>query len=72
MTRSTRISQFTKQDLWSRDLTTMSWLRRMGTQALRLATAVGMEFRHRLLDARAAARVNGCEESRPAPSSSPT
>jgi membrane protein len=57
MTRSTRISQFTKQDLWSRDLTTMSWLRRMGTQALRLATAVGMEFRHRLLDARAAGLV---------------
>ena len=28
-----------------------------GTQALRLATAVGMEFRHRLLDARAAGLV---------------
>ncbi|MDI3465523.1 MAG: Ribonuclease BN [Nitrospira sp.] len=57
MTRSTRISQFTKQDLWTRDLTTMSLLRRLGTQALRLATAVGMEFRHRLLDARAAGLV---------------
>lgn len=57
MTRSTRISQFTKQDLWTRDLTTMSLLQRLGTQALRLATAVGMEFRHRLLDARAAGLV---------------
>jgi membrane protein len=57
MTRSTRISQFTKQDLWTKDLTTMSLLRRLGTQALRLATAVGMEFRHRLLDARAAGLV---------------
>ncbi len=54
MAGSTRISQFAKQDLWTRDLTTMSWLQRLGTQALRLATAVGMEFRHRLLDARAA------------------
>ncbi len=57
MTRSTRISQFTQQDLWTKDLTTMSLLRRLGTQALRLATAVGMEFRHRLLDARAAGLV---------------
>lgn len=57
MARSTRISQFAKQDLWTRDLTTMSLFQRMGTQALRLATAVGMEFRHRLLDARAAGLV---------------
>jgi membrane protein len=35
----------------------MSWIRRLGKQALRLATAVGMEFRHRLLDARAAGLV---------------
>ncbi len=58
MTRSTRISQFAKQDLWTRDLTTMSLFQRLGTQALRLATAVGMEFRHRLLDARAAGLVD--------------
>ena len=51
------MSEFAKQDLWTRDLTTMSWLQRLGTQALRLATAVGMEFRHRLLDARAAGLV---------------
>ena len=35
----------------------MSWLRRQGTQGLRLATAVSLEFRHRLLDARAAGLV---------------
>lgn len=57
MSRSSRISQFTKQDLWTGDLTTMSLFQRLGTQALRLATAVGMEFRHRLLDARAASLV---------------
>ncbi len=57
MSRSTRISQFAKQDLWTGDLTTMSLFQRLGTQALRLATAVGMEFRHRLLDARAAGLV---------------
>ncbi|HWV45711.1 MAG TPA: YihY/virulence factor BrkB family protein [Nitrospira sp.] len=57
MSRSSRISQFTKQDLWAGDLTTMSLFQRLGTQALRLATAVGLEFRHRLLDARAASLV---------------
>ncbi|HYQ59526.1 MAG TPA: YhjD/YihY/BrkB family envelope integrity protein [Desulfatiglandales bacterium] len=57
MARSTRISQFAKQDLWTKDLTTMSLLQRLGTQVLRLATAVGMEFRHRLLDARTASLV---------------
>jgi len=57
MRRSTGISQFAKQDLWTRDLTTMSWFHRLGTRALRLGTAVGMEFRHRLLDARAAGLV---------------
>lgn len=35
----------------------MSWPERLGTQVVRLATAVGMEFRHRLLDARAAGLV---------------
>lgn len=35
----------------------MSWARRLVTQVIRLATAVGMEFRHRLLDARAAGLV---------------
>ncbi len=57
MRRTTGISQFAKQDLWTKDLATMSLFRRLGTQTLRLATAVGMEFRHRLLDARAAGLV---------------
>ncbi|MDH4081197.1 MAG: YihY/virulence factor BrkB family protein [Nitrospira sp.] len=57
MASSTRMSQFSKQDLWTKDLSTMSWLQRVGTQVIRLATAVGMEFRHRLLDARAAGLV---------------
>ena len=57
MADSTRTSSVTKQDLWTRDLTTMSWAQRVGTQVIRLATAVVMEFRHRLLDARAAGLV---------------
>lgn len=35
----------------------MAWPQRVSTQVIRLATAVGMEFRHRLLDARAAGLV---------------
>jgi membrane protein len=57
MASSTRMYEFAKQDLWTKDLSTMPLLQRLGTQALRLATAVGMEFRHRLLDARAAGLV---------------
>jgi membrane protein len=57
MAGSTRMSQFAKQDLWTKDLSTMPLLQRLGTQVFRLATAVGMEFRHRLLDARAAGLV---------------
>ncbi len=57
MSRSTRISQFAKQDLWTGDLAGMSLRQRLTVQTLRLATAVGMEFRHRLLDARTAGLV---------------
>lgn len=57
MAVSTRASQFSKTDLWTKDLSTMSWPPRIATQVIRLATAVGMEFRHRLLDARAASLV---------------
>jgi membrane protein len=57
MASSTRMYQFAKQDLWTKDLSTMPLLQRFGTRVLRLATAVGMEFRHRLLDARAAGLV---------------
>jgi membrane protein len=57
MTSATRLVQFAKQDLWTTDLATVPFLRRVGMQALRLAIAVGLEFRHRLLDARAAGLV---------------
>ncbi|MDH5741358.1 MAG: YihY/virulence factor BrkB family protein [Nitrospira sp.] len=57
MRQTTGISQFAKQDLWTKDLSTMPLLQRFGTRVFRLATAVGMEFRHRLLDARAAGLV---------------
>jgi membrane protein len=40
-----------------KNLLTMGWLGRLSTPVFRLATAVGMEFRHRLLDARAAGLV---------------
>jgi len=52
-----RITQFAKQDLWTTDLASVPLLRRVGMQALRLAIAVALEFRHRLLDARAAGLV---------------
>jgi membrane protein len=57
MADSTPTSSVEKQDLWTKDLTSMPWARRLVTQVIRLATAVGMEFRHRLLDARAAGLV---------------
>lgn len=57
MARAARIAQFAKQDLWSTDLTALPFIQRVGMQALRLALAVGLEFRHRLLDARAAGLV---------------
>lgn len=52
-----RIPQFLKQDLWTVDLAALPRLQRIGVHALRLAIAVAMEFRHRLLDARAAGLV---------------
>lgn len=57
MTTTARIAQFVKQDLWTTDLATLPFLQRVGIQAIRLAIAVGLEFRHRLLDARAAGLV---------------
>jgi membrane protein len=57
MIRTPPTSQFTKQGFWEADLKTTAVVQRLGIQALRLATAVGMEFRHRLLDARAAGLV---------------
>ncbi len=45
------------QDLRTTDLMILSFFQRIGSQAFRLATAVSMEFSHRLLDARAGALV---------------
>ena len=57
MSKLTRGIQFLKQDLWTTDLATVPFLQRTLIQAIRLAIAVGLEFRHRLLDARAAGLV---------------
>jgi membrane protein len=52
-----RAERFFRRDLWAIDLGSLSWLRRAGVQALRLSIAVVSEFRHRLIDARAAGLV---------------
>src|SRR5574338_26495 len=57
MTSLARIPQFLTQDLWTIDPASVPMLQRIGIHALRLAIAVAMEFRHRLLDARAAGLV---------------
>ena len=57
MTTVTGMQQFLTQDLWRIDASSLSLPRRIGMRALRLAIAVVMEFRHRLLDARAAGLV---------------
>jgi len=57
MNRLARIPQFLTQDLWTIDPSLLSLPNRIGMHALRLAIAVAMEFRHRLLDARAAGLV---------------
>jgi len=57
MTNPANLRQFIKDDLWSLDLAALPTSRRVGVQALRLAVAVALEFRHRLLDARAASLV---------------
>lgn len=57
MNRLTHIPQFLTQDLWTIDPSLLSLPSRIGIHALRLAIAVAMEFRHRLLDARAAGLV---------------
>ena len=57
MTSLARIPQFLTQDLWTIDPSSVPMLQRIGIHALRLAIAVAMEFRHRLLDARAAGLV---------------
>ena len=57
MNRVEQAIQFVRQDLWTTDLATLPFLQRTLVQTLRLAIAVGLEFRHRLLDARAAGLV---------------
>ena len=57
MTTLARVQQFLTQDLWTIDPAALSLPSRIGIHALRLAIAVAMEFRHRLLDARAAGLV---------------
>ncbi len=57
MNRLADIPQFLTQGLWTLDPSPLSRLSRFGIHALRLAIAVAMEFRHRLLDARAAGLV---------------
>jgi membrane protein len=55
--RSGRIEQFTQRDLWTTDLAALPVLHRTAMHALRLIVAVALEFRPRLLDARAAGLV---------------
>jgi len=57
MNKAAQIKQFVKQDLWTTDLDTVHIVQRVGIQVLRLAIAVALEIRHRLLDAQAAGLV---------------
>jgi membrane protein len=52
-----QIKQFIQRDLWTTDLRSLHGVSRIAVQAIRLALAVSREFRHRLLDARAAGLV---------------
>ncbi|MCS6897609.1 MAG: YihY/virulence factor BrkB family protein, partial [Nitrospira sp.] len=53
----TRFERFIKHDLWNTDLATLPLLQRTAMHTLRLVIAVALEFRPRLLDARAAGLV---------------
>lgn len=57
MAKATSIEQFLKRDLWVLDLASLNPAKRAGVQILRLAVAAATEFRHCLLDARAAGLV---------------
>src|SRR5262245_49625963 len=52
-----QIKQFVTRDLWTIDADSARFVPRVGIRALRMAVAVSTEFRHRLLDARAAGLV---------------
>lgn len=57
LSQASRIEQYLKEDLWTTDLASIRGLHRVGVRMLRLAIAVAGEFRHRVLDARAAGLV---------------
>jgi len=57
MSKVAQIREFVKHELWTTDLDAVHSVRRVGIQTLRLAIVVAWEFRHRLLDARAAGLV---------------
>jgi membrane protein len=52
-----QIKQFVQRDLWTTDLRSLHGISRLAVLAVRLAIAVSLEFRYRLLDARAAGLV---------------
>jgi membrane protein len=52
-----QIKQFVQRDLWTTDLRSLRGASRVAVRTIRLAVAVSLEFRHRLLDARAAGLV---------------
>ena len=54
---TTRFARFLKHELWTTDLASLPFVRRVALHALRLIMAVALEFRPRLLDARAAGLV---------------
>ncbi len=57
MSRLAQLERFLKQDAWASSLDSFHGVQRVGVQVLRLGYAVVDEFRHRLLDARAAGLV---------------
>ncbi len=57
MPGAARFTQLAKQDLWRTDLDGLPFVQRATLHTVRLALAVALEFRHRLLDARAAGLV---------------
>src|SRR5215470_10426663 len=57
MSKVAQIREFVKHELWTTDLDAVHTVRRVGIKTLRLAIVVAWEFRHRLLDARAAGLV---------------
>ncbi len=57
MSKFSQLERFLKQDAWTMSIDSFHGVQRVGVEALRLGYAVAAEFRHRLLDARAAGLV---------------